>query len=155
MTDGKWQKQELVACSVCHAKELLEANGTFAPFALVEEVNGNLVPIDAGHGHDGRRAVEVCRELQEKIERRFSKGEIGGSAVTAMLRVPRSYGSAFRGAIVVTVRSPRELRYVLVPYRFTGSGIEYGEVVEVRLPARLRRRGLPGKRFRVGRSCTS
>jgi hypothetical protein len=126
------QLAALLQASVDFARQLLEREGGFLPFAARVMPAGN-VEFAQLLDEDGGSIGNVYQRIGANVAHEARAGAILGAAVVANTRV-HDLADDFETAMVVTVEAPGFARSITVPYKLTSfaSGaatIELGEMI--------------------------
>jgi len=124
MSIGDDQLAVILQASLEHAKERLEQDGTFLPFATRALPGGELEFLQSEGEHLPPDVLfgQLARMLADEARR----GDILATGLTADGRFPGDDGDL---AVSVLVEAPEFSRRIVVPYRLSAGAVELGSLI--------------------------
>jgi hypothetical protein len=129
--------EELLNYCVGFAKQMVESHGAFHPFGAVVVSSGTVTAVGADIGDEHPNGADVFRFLQSAMRSQFLKREIVAAGVAVDVNIPPQYQPPFPDGIRVLLECAGYSRYIYLPYRVSSGKAEYGEFIQVDVPASI------------------
>jgi hypothetical protein len=114
---GPHRVEEMLRFCLETAKQMLEANGGFAPFGAIIDGNGTRRPVVGDTGKPDPTAAQIYNLIEESMRAQFFRGEIVAGAIVADATVPPEFKPDHPDGIRITVESSSISRLVFQPYK--------------------------------------
>jgi len=114
---GPHRVEEMLRFCLETAKQMLEANGGFAPFGAIIDGNGTRRPVVGDPGKPDPTPEEIYRLIQESMGAQFFKGEIVAGAIVADATIPPEFKPDYPDGVRITVESSSISRLIFLPYK--------------------------------------